>query len=241
MYLEIVRIVFCTQYNSVHITFRFITFKMEASSSSNDNSWRSQHWEDSIDQLPDSDASDTDDDDECNFQGVRLELENLLARMAMILEECYYHLRHPCVRIAIPQRTSPLTGAMWVHWVLTNPNKNTCYEQFRMYPNTFLKLCNTLKNNGFLQSSRYVKITEQVAAFCLVMAHGHTQRVVADRLQRSLHTVSVYVNRTAKALCRLGKTLIRPSTTELPHPYIARNGRYYPWFAVSPITYLNPF
>jgi DNA-binding NarL/FixJ family response regulator len=66
-----------------------------------------------------------------------------------------------------------------------------------MYPNTFLKLCNTLKNNGYLQSSQYVKITDQVAAFCLVMAHGHTQKVVADMLQRSLHTVSVYVNRTA--------------------------------------------
>ena len=93
---------------------------MDASSSSNDNSWSSQHWEDScssqhwedscssqhwedsIDQLPDSDASDTDDDDECNLQGVRLELENLLMRMAMILEECYYHLRHPCVKVAIP-------------------------------------------------------------------------------------------------------------------------------------------
>jgi hypothetical protein len=71
------------------------------------------------------------------------------------------------------------------------------------------------------------------------MAHGHNQRVVADRLQRSLHTVSVYVNQTAKALCRLGKTIIRPTATELPHPYIARNSRYYPWFAVSRITYFK--
>jgi hypothetical protein len=105
----------------------------------------SQHWEESINQLPDSDASDTDDDDECNFQGIRLELENILVRMAMILKECYYHLMHPCVRVAIPQRTSKLTGSIWVHCVLTNPNINTCYEQFRMYPKTFLKLCNTLK------------------------------------------------------------------------------------------------
>jgi hypothetical protein len=83
---------------------------MDASNSSNANSWSSQycedngssqHWEDSIDQLPNSDASDTDDDDECNFQGI-LELENILMHMAMILEECYYHLRHPCVRVAIP-------------------------------------------------------------------------------------------------------------------------------------------
>ncbi|XP_059429163.1 uncharacterized protein LOC132162972 [Corylus avellana] len=204
---------------------------MYAAGSSNGNIGNGRHWTDSIDELPDSDASDTDDEDERNFEGIRFELENLLVRMAMIVEECYHHFMHPSVRVCIPQRTSKLTGAMWVHWVLTNPNPTTCYEQFRMLPKTFLKLCNTLKHNGFLQSSRYVKITEQVAAFCLVMAQCHTQRTVADRLQRSLHTVSVYVNRTAKALCRLGKNIIRPAAMELPHPYVARNGRYYPWFA----------
>ena len=168
------------------ISFKCRPIEMDTFGSSNDNScssqhW-SQHWEDSIDELPDLDTSDIDDDNECNFQGIRLELENILVHMAMILDECYYHLMHPCVRVTIPQKTSKLTGAMWVHWVLTNPNPNTCYAQFCMFPKTFFKLCNTLKNNGFLQSSRYVKIIEQVAAFCVVMAHGHTQRVVADRL-----------------------------------------------------------
>jgi len=56
--------------------------------------------------------------------------------------------------------------------VLMNPNPNTCYERFRMFSNSFMKLCNTLKHNGYLGSSRYVKITEQVAAFCLVVAQA---------------------------------------------------------------------
>jgi hypothetical protein len=77
---------FCTQSNFIDITFRYIAIKMDASSSSNDNNWSLQHWEESINQLPDSDASDTDDDDECNFQGIRLELENILVCMAMILK-----------------------------------------------------------------------------------------------------------------------------------------------------------
>ena len=67
------------------------------------------------------------------------------------------------------------------------------------------------------------------------MAHSHMQRVVADRQQRSLHMVSIYVNRTAKALCRLSKIIIHPTAIEMPHPYIVRNSRYYPWFAVSRI------
>jgi hypothetical protein len=111
---------------------------------------------------------------------------------------------------------------------LTNPNPTTCYERFRMWPNTFLALCNTLKHNDFLYSSRYVKITEQVAVFCFIMSHAHMQRDVADRLQRSTHKISVYCRRTYKALCRLGKTIIQPTQTEMPHPVVARNGDYYP-------------
>jgi hypothetical protein len=211
---------------------------MYAACPSNDNSGNPHHREDSIDELPNLDASDIDDDDECNFEGIRLELENLLVRMAMLVDECYYHLMHPCVRVSIPHRTPKLIGAMWIHWVFTNPNPNTSYEQFRMFFKTFLKLCNMLKNNCFLQSSRYVEITKQVGAFCLIMAQDQTQRVVVDRLQRSLHMVRVYVNWIAKTLCKLRKTIIRPTAIEMPHPYIARNSRYYPWLAIRhSITY----
>jgi len=31
----------------------------------------------------------------------------------------------------------------------------------------------------------------------------------------------------------LGKTVIQPCSTEMPHPYVARSSLYYPWFAVS--------
>jgi DNA-directed RNA polymerase specialized sigma24 family protein len=54
----------------------------------------------------------------------------------------------------------------------------------------------------------YVKIMEQVAAFCLVMAHDHKQRDVADRLQCSLDTISKYVNTVTTAICYIGKTII---------------------------------
>jgi hypothetical protein len=77
-----------------------------------------------------------------------------------------------------------------------------------MTPTTFLRLCNTLKQNHLLESSRFVKITEQVATFCLIVSHSHTQRMVADRLQRSLHTISTYFHKACRAICRLGKTII---------------------------------
>jgi hypothetical protein len=211
------------------------------------SSFENPNWEDELDACSDSDASwgDEDDSDRESIASslgsnddafindpetveVELQLAQMFIRIAEWKEQLEERQRRP-----IPQRTSELTGPMWIYWVLTNPNPRTCYERFRMWPDTYLALCNTLKQNGFLQSSRYVKITEQVAVFCLIMSHNWSQRDVSDRLQRSLHTVSVYCKRTCKAICRLGKTIIQPTQTMKPHPVVARNGNFYPWFTVS--------
>jgi hypothetical protein len=140
-------------------------------------------------------------------------------------------------RKGIPQRTSSLTSSLtrptWVHWVLHNPNPNTCYEQFRMWPATFIALSNTLEQNEFLRNTRSVKVIEQLAAFCLVMVHSYSARSVADRLQRSTYFVSIYVKRSARALWQLGKSVIQPNLTMLPHPNVANNKLCYPWFVVS--------
>ena len=161
--------------------------------------------------LTDSDLKVLDDDDDDPNLNSQLseELKCLLLRTFELVKECYHYLMHPSInRIPIPQRTSQLTGAMWVHWVLTDINKNTCYKQFRMGPSTFLKLYNTLKHNEFLKSNRYIKITEKIATFLLVVTQGHTHRDVSDKIQRSIETVNKYCHTTSKALCRLRKTII---------------------------------
>jgi hypothetical protein len=126
------------------------------------------------DDLTDSDldvSEDDDDDPNLNSQ-LREELECLLLRMFELVQKCYHYLMHLSIsRIPILQRTSQLTDAMWVHWVFANINKNTCYERFWMGLNTFLKLCNTLKYNELLKSNHYVKITEQIATFFLIVTH----------------------------------------------------------------------
>jgi hypothetical protein len=146
--------------------------------------------------MTDSDIEESDDDDDEQNLNPLLnhlndELEFLLLCMLELVEECYTNLMHHSIRhTPIPQRTSILTGPIWIHWVLTDDNKNTCYERFRMGPSTFLKLCNTLKQNGYLKSSRYVKITEQVATFLLIATHSYTHKDVCDRIQQSSKTVN---------------------------------------------------
>jgi hypothetical protein len=197
-----------------------------------------------VDIMDDEPNLDNMDDDEDEDDGPRYtrkvleELENSFHRLFSVLQELNYTIQHMDRVVRIPQRTSSLTGAMWIHWVLSNPNPNTCYERFRMFPPTFMKLCCTLKHNGYLRSSRYVKITEQVAAFCLIVAQAQSQRTVCDRLQRSTATISKYCHRVCRALCRLGKTIIQPCSTEIPHPYVTRDLRFYPWFKVRRFYYV---
>jgi hypothetical protein len=83
--------------------------------------------------LTDSDLNVSDNDnDKPNLDPlIREELEVLLLSMFELVQECYYHLMHPSIKhISIPQKTSMLTGPMWIHWVLTDVNKTTGYERF---------------------------------------------------------------------------------------------------------------
>jgi hypothetical protein len=192
------------------------------------------NWVDMIDDNPyyDNEVPDNEDDEETNTNPDYTEILNLLDSLFKLIEELHFNIHQANQLVRIPQRTSILTGPMWIHWVLTNPNPNKCYERFQMFPCTFMKLCSTLKNNGYLGSSRYVKITDKLAGFLLVVCQVQSQRSVADKLQRSTHTISIYVEAVCKALCRLDKTLIQPCAIEMPHPYAARDRRYYPWFKV---------
>jgi hypothetical protein len=100
-----------------------------------------------------------------------------------------------------------------------------------MWLETYITLCNTLQQNGFLHNAQVVQ-AKQVAAFCLVMSHGWSARSVANMLQRSTYFVSFYVRRTARALYQLEKSLIQPNSLSLLHPNVTNNPMYYPWFTV---------
>jgi len=122
------------------------------------SSLENSNWEEELDACFDSDASWGDEDDldkesiasslesddaffsHPETMEVELQLGQMFIRIAEWREQLEERQRCP-----IPQRTSELTGPMWVYWVLTNPNPRTCYEHFRLWLDTFLALCNILK------------------------------------------------------------------------------------------------
>ncbi|XP_059436793.1 uncharacterized protein LOC132169855 [Corylus avellana] len=128
----------------------------------------------------------------------------------------------------IPQRTSALQGAAFVQEVLVG-HPGTCYKLFRMQRDTFVSLANVLREN-YLEDSRSLRVEESLAIFCLIVGHRQGMRVVADRFQHSTETISRHFKHVMRALCNLGKTLIRPRQLDGVHPYIQGNPKYFPWF-----------
>jgi hypothetical protein len=123
------------------------------------NEWRPdnpdytyEHWYNTLEQSydptinPDVDVGDKSDDDGIDDVMVDLALYKMelkIIELQLELHELESRLKSKHRR-GIPQRISSFTGPMLVHWVSHNPNPNTCYERFRMWPATYIALCNTL-------------------------------------------------------------------------------------------------
>ena len=76
---------------------------------------------------------------------------------------------------------------------------------------TFMNLCDHLKRHENLQDTRFVIVEEAVAMFLLIVGHNVRMRVVADRFQHSTETFAQHFKEVRRALCRVGKILIRPN------------------------------
>ncbi|PON98198.1 LOW QUALITY PROTEIN: hypothetical protein TorRG33x02_060280 [Trema orientale] len=130
----------------------------------------------------------------------------------------------------VPQRTSILSGEAFVRELLDG-HERTCYELLRMDRNIFLELCASLKQNGYLKDTREIKVEEAVAIFLIIVGQNMGMRLVADRFQHSLETIDRHFHLTLKAICRLGKNIIRPTQAPLPS-HVVNSSKYYPWFQV---------
>ncbi|XP_028080060.1 uncharacterized protein LOC114281708 [Camellia sinensis] len=99
-----------------------------------------------------------------------------------------------------------------------------------MEPDVFINLCEALKVYGKLEHSRYLTVQEQVCIFLLTIGLNERNRVVQERFQHSGQTISKYFNRVLKAVCRLGKQVIRPPDFDEVLVEIRHNPHFYPFF-----------
>ena len=100
-----------------------------------------------------------------------------------------------------------------------------------MQRDTFVSLRNFFRAN-YLEDTRALSVEESLAIFYLIVGHQQGIRVTVDRFQHSTETISRHFKRVMRALCNLGKTIIRPRQVDEVHPYIQGNPKYFPWFEV---------
>nr|XP_027192011.1 protein ALP1-like [Cicer arietinum] len=93
----------------------------------------------------------------------------------------------------------------------------------------FLNFCNELRGKNYLSDSRDVLVEEKVATFLFIIGHNVRHRVASNRCQHSTETISCNFKEVLRAVCRLGKELIKQESIELPER-IKNNSKYYPWF-----------
>ncbi|KAL0014537.1 hypothetical protein SO802_001606 [Lithocarpus litseifolius] len=128
-----------------------------------------------------------------------------------------------------PQCISMLTSDAFVKEILIG-NPRTCYELFRMDRPTFTRFRNYLRTHKFLTNSCWITVEEAVGMFLLIVGHNVRIRVIEDRLQHSTETVDRQIKEILRAICRLGKFIIRPSQSNEVHPRIANNTKFFPYF-----------
>jgi len=78
---------------------------------------------------------------------------------------------------------------MYIKELLTS-NERRILEVFRMPKETFLGLCDWMREYGWLKATKKVTVEEQVAIFLAVVGHGSTNREVQERFQVSGSTVT---------------------------------------------------
>ncbi|XP_042939406.1 protein ALP1-like [Carya illinoinensis] len=110
------------------------------------------------------------------------------------------------------QHNIGLRGREYIVAILNGHPKN-CRNMFRMEVYGFQALCNTLRTDSILESTREVSVEKAVAMFAFTVGHGTVQRVTV-----------------MQALCRLAPQVIAPTHVDGVAPYIEGNPRHYPWF-----------
>ena len=98
----------------------------------------------------------------------------------------------------------------------------------------FTSLCNYLRTHKFLTNSRWITVEEVVGMFLLIVGHNVRIRVIADRFQHSTEIVDRQFKETVRAICCLGKFILRHSQSNEVHPRIANNTKFYTYFKVFP-------
>ncbi|KAF3791121.1 hypothetical protein EJ110_NYTH14807 [Nymphaea thermarum] len=151
--------------------------------------------------------------------------EQVIVKMMFVLVFIFFKFLHRPRQIVHPYRNA---GSQFVHNIIDGHPRN-CLDLLRMDCNSFITLCNILKEKNLVQDGRAISIEEQVAIFLLTVGHNEWNRACQNTFQHSGQTISKYVNLILRALCQLDREYISRLNDDIPSK-IRFNPRFYPYF-----------
>ena len=131
-----------------------------------------------------------------------------------------------------PVHTSVLTGAMKVKEILEG-HESWSKVEFRMEPEIFKSISNYIKRERLLEGTPNVGVDEQLGMFMYMISHNATNRDLQKYFQHSAETVSRKMNEMFHIIPTLVQRFVKVPTSLTPHPRIASNPRFWPYFQVN--------
>ena len=102
---------------------------------------------------------------------------------------------------------------------------------YRMYPSSFLKLCDLIRVKTCLRDTRNICVEEMVATFLLTIGQSSKYCYTIDTFKRSVFATSENFHKVLKSLNTLASDLIaKPGVTKCAK--IRESTRFYPYFKV---------
>ncbi|KAL0390796.1 UNVERIFIED_CONTAM: hypothetical protein Scaly_0436700 [Sesamum calycinum] len=140
----------------------------------------------------------------------------------------------------VPRNTSALQGAGWVAEIMTTPHQGRFFDNIRMTKPCFYALVDALTSRGLLPQGQTSRVTsiEEVALFMQTVGMHKRHRDNMERFQHSLETINRRFHRVLSALCAMAPELITPPNFTEPHPRVANNPDFYPFFKVKPRSFI---
>ncbi|KAI4999599.1 hypothetical protein ZWY2020_004188 [Hordeum vulgare] len=126
------------------------------------------------------------------------------------------------------RHSSILYGKQRVDELLEGHVKN-CLVAFRMEPYIFKSLASYLRRTELIKDTR-LKVEEKLAFFLYMLSHNSSYEDMQLEFRHSGSTFHEYINEFFDIIPALCTRFVEPPRIDEPHPVIATDERFYPYF-----------
>ncbi|WCJ29659.1 hypothetical protein M5689_011276 [Euphorbia peplus] len=157
--------------------------------------------------------------------------EHLIATIQAILymlSKVLISMSNQRIQRSLTRRPISSRGYDYIHAIL-NEDPAHFRQVYRMYPDVFLKLCKIIRENTFLQDTRFICIEEMLASFLLIIGQNSRYCLVRKTFNRSHFSISQSFNKILRGLNKIAVDMMAKPSNSIPEK-IRESTRFFPYF-----------